>query len=213
MWRTVVRLAMRVQPEIESRVDAMLTQQRGSLDDMQPFVAMHIRRGDKHFEIAPRATCEYADALEALLRRHSQLEMRWAVFVASDEPTAVLATLAACPAVQRYNWTLKTWRHGGSHELSLGARRAGDAQVRLWAELRLLTRAAFVVCTFSSNVGRLVQLLRTQPAETLAPLDEGRGESSLRCPERNFCSKREAPTASLVQAWVHGRLPIQRGGR
>ena len=214
MWRAVARLSMREQPELASLVDPLVAVQvqRSRLAD-QPFVALHVRRGDKHFESEPRDACDYADALAALLKRHSRLhDVRWTIFVASDEPTAIVAQLAACSTVQRHNWHLTAWSQGGVDELRLGARRDGDAQVRLWAELRLLARAAFVVCTFSSNVCRLVQLLRTQPAETLAPLDEGSGETSLRCPERSFCVGRGPPTASLVHAFLSGKLPTQRAG-
>ena len=41
---------------------------------------------------------------------------------------------------------------------------------RFWAEVLLLARARLVVGTFSSNVGRLVQLLRTQPPATFVSL-------------------------------------------
>ena len=42
---------------------------------------------------------------------------------------------------------------------------------RLYAELHLLVKANWTVATFSSNVGRVVQLLREQPEETCTSVD------------------------------------------
>ncbi|CAD7946399.1 unnamed protein product [Amoebophrya sp. A120] len=42
---------------------------------------------------------------------------------------------------------------------------------RLWAEVILLTKATFAVGTFSSNLSRLVQVLRQQPQNTMLSLD------------------------------------------
>ena len=51
-------------------------------------------------------------------------------------------------------------------------RRDADETARLRTRIiSELGEAAFVVGTFSSNTGRLVQLLRTQPEETFASLD------------------------------------------
>ena len=46
-----------------------------------------------------------------------------------------------------------------------------ETMYRLWAEILLMKEADFVVGTFSSNMGRLVQVLRSQPQQTMESLD------------------------------------------
>ncbi len=46
------------------------------------------------------------------------------------------------------------------------------ATYKLMAELEVLTQAKYVVCTFSSNVCRLVQVLRNAHIDTVLSLDE-----------------------------------------
>ena len=52
-----------------------------------------------------------------------------------------------------------------------------DVLYRLYAEISLLVRANWTVGTFSSNVGRLVQLLRDQPEGTMVSMDDERRRS------------------------------------
>lgn len=47
-----------------------------------------------------------------------------------------------------------------------------EATKILMAEIELLSRAHSVVCTFSSNICRLVQILRSQKPETVRSIDE-----------------------------------------
>lgn len=41
----------------------------------------------------------------------------------------------------------------------------------LWAEITVMTKAAVVVGTLTSNTGRIVQLLRTAPEDTFVDVD------------------------------------------
>lgn len=205
MWRAVGRLVLQLQPEIQDRIDALANAQ---LDRFQKprhhprrrrFAAMHVRRSDKVIEAKSSAACEYASALEELLYRHSEPAEGWTVYVATDEPEVVLPELQSCPEVRRHQWSLATWANEsiGSNEAVETSghvpdpRRRGygaDVVMRLWTEVTLLKLAAFAVLTFSSNIGRLVQVVRAQPADTVASLDgEGRSGEAWRCPERFFC--------------------------
>jgi hypothetical protein len=56
------------------------------------------------------------------------------------------------------------------NELSLQFKRL--ATYKLMAELQVLIQAKYVVCTFSSNVCRLVQILRNAHIDTVLSLDK-----------------------------------------
>jgi len=62
------------------------------------------------------------------------------------------------------NKKLKNFRHP-ARGLAL------STMYRLWAEILLLKEAPLVVATFSSNMGRLVQVLREQPQTSMLSLD------------------------------------------
>eukprot|EP00966_Prymnesium_polylepis_P059368 1376087-Prymnesium_polylepis.1 len=80
------------------------------------------------------------------------------IFVATDDLRTVVE-LGACPEATGWNLHHLSggWWEGGIH--------------RLWAEITLLTRADWVVGTFSSNIGRLVQILRSQAPSTFHSMD------------------------------------------
>ena len=47
-----------------------------------------------------------------------------------------------------------------------------EAALLLLTELEALARVKYVVCTFSSNIGRFVQVLRAQAPATVTSLDQ-----------------------------------------
>jgi len=158
-WRIVAKLILRVQPDIEARIH------REYLADLawsrDAYAAVHIRRTDKYLEARPLATCAYADRLASMCRgRCGGLD----VFVATDD-IKVVSEFARCNASILHSWT--------THSLEGSPpRNWGRASVyRLYAELILIMRSEWAVATFSSNVGRLVQLMRDQPEDTMASLD------------------------------------------
>jgi hypothetical protein len=107
--------------------------------------------------------CRYARRLVALCGPARARELP--VFVATDDLAAV-EQLRGCREAMQHNWSVVPFGHTNPTRGE-----AGGVVFRLWAEVTLLVEAAFVVGTFSSNTGRLVQLLRTQPEETFASLD------------------------------------------
>ena len=88
------------------------------------------------------------------------------VFLTSDDPSTVLKELESCPAIHKHSWTLLTLP-GGFPKRSFKQ----ESHYRLWAEMTVLIRARWVAVTPSSNIGSIVQLLRTQPPDSLAALD------------------------------------------
>ena len=159
-WRIVAKLILRVQPDIEARIYrenlSLLAWSRGT------YAAVHIRRTDKYVEAPPQATCAYADRLASMCQgRCGGLD----VFVATDD-IRVVREFAACHSSIQHSW--KTHSLEGSPPRNFGR----AAHYRLYAELMLMVRSEWVVATFSSNVGRLVQLMRDQSVDTMASLDD-----------------------------------------
>ena len=155
----VAKLILRVQPDIEARIHreylADLAWSRGT------YAAVHIRRTDKYIEARPRATCSYAYRLAKMCRgRCGGLD----VFIATDD-IKVVSEFATCNRSIQHSW--KTHSLEGSPLRNWGR----AAVYRLYAELILMMRSEWAVATFSSNLGRLVQLMRDQPEDTMASLD------------------------------------------
>ena len=111
-------------------------------------------------EADAKPVCDYADRLAALSDRRPKLQ----VFVATDDLSTV-DELAACETTRSLQWGL--WHFDGQP----GRGTSEAITYRLWAEVTMLRDATWAVGTFTSNVGRLVQVLRTQPEETFASVD------------------------------------------
>jgi hypothetical protein len=163
-WRMVAKLILRVQPDIEARIHreylADLAWSRGT------YAAVHIRRTDKYIEARPRATCSYAYRLAKMCGgRCGGLD----VFIATDDIN-VVSEFATCNRSIQHSW--KTHSLEGSPLRNWGR----AAVYRLYAELMLMMRSEWAVATFSSNVGRLVQLMRDQPEDTMTSLDAQWGQ-------------------------------------
>jgi len=158
-WRTVARLVLQAQPEIMAAVETEYLLRTHSWSS-GVFAAMHIRRTDKTSGAIKEAdavpVCMYA----LQLARMAGPSRRLNVFIATDDLSTV-AELAACPTANENDWQL---HHFSVHPWAGGL-------TRLWAEITLLTRAAWTVGTFSSNIGRLAQILRTQLPSTYHSMD------------------------------------------
>ena len=167
MWRVQARLLLTQTAQFEAAVAARLALE-GAWTARTAFGAsaggVHIRRGDKLvLEAVAIPTCAYADALANLSATRSV--RLTSIFVASDEPN-VPREFARCRTTKQHRWSVRSFQEAPTREAS------AEATVRLWAEIELLRRAALAVGTFTSNLARLVQLLRSQPASTFASLDD-----------------------------------------
>ena len=185
MWRSLAQLLFRVQPEYERRVQAQwLDSQREWLGNgptgYGEYDAVHIRRTDKILlEAKAYPICSYANTLAAMHKMQlgtQQAARGRHVFVATDEPQRVLE-FSRCRAAS--SWRVQSFGGGAP-----GRGQEEDVVLRLWAELTILRHAALVVGTLSSNLGTLVQLLRTQPEQSFRSLDV----HCARCPDgHGFC--------------------------
>ena len=166
-WRAMARVALRLQPEVDAYVqESFLDATRAWSDG--PYGACHIRRTDKVSGATREAVavpvCAYADQLSRLAGASAA---GLNVFVATDDLTTA-AELEACPTAVAHDWTVRHF-HGTPQ------RDGYPAQCRLWAESMLLVQAEWVVGTLTSNIGRLVQMRRSQPAETFFSIDTPNG--------------------------------------
>lgn len=162
-WRQIAQAVLRMQPEIEAAVAAQVEAMR----DWSPgrYGAFHIRRTDKVQgpikEADAVGVCEYVRHMQLLAGDEAAgLDM----FVATDDLITV-TQLAACPRAIALGWKLHHFSGDPSRGLDFAS------QIRLWADISMLVRASWVVGTFTSNIGRLVQLLRTQPPESFWSVD------------------------------------------
>ena len=166
-WRRIAQVVLRMQPDIEAAVNVQLE----AMCDWSPgsYGAFHIRRTDKVQGPAKEADavgiCEYAGYMQQLAGDQAAgLDM----FIATDDLGTVIK-LAACPQAVALGWKLHHFSGDPSRGLDFAS------QIRLWADISMLVRASWVVGTFTSNIGRLVQLLRTQPPESFWSVDTPSG--------------------------------------
>ena len=129
------------------------------------YAAMHVRRGDKDTDVGQQGytpICQYAAGLE------SQSSSVKDVFVSSDDLVHVLNVLKECPASKRHGWQFRGFSPA-KFPTTRGYLKSDH--LLLWAEITVMSRAAVVVGTLTSNTGRIVQLLRTQPEHTFVDVD------------------------------------------
>lgn len=150
-WQVVAQLLMRLQPEASQRIerDILGNDLVASWID-GTFAALHIRRGDKIYEASYQDECKYAKRLARMcLDQCHDLK----IFVATDDLN-VLHALRDCLPSKRYGWM---FNHFSGNPGRGSSRQVHD---RLYAEILIMVRANWTVGTFSSNVDRLVQMLR-----------------------------------------------------
>ena len=144
------------------------------LRNLSNYMAVHVRRGDKIAREAREVSVrKYIDRMEAVLAENESPT----VFVASDDPLAIDEFRRLKP-----RWTFTAIQHPRQNK----ARSRGHLQARfdllppeekqlqtrlLICELQMLVDARYVFCTMSSNVCRLVQILRHQHPATAISLD------------------------------------------
>jgi len=159
-WRQVARVVLKVQPDVLAAVKLLMA----PFDSLQSaaYAACHIRRTDKLIsEAIAVPVCRYATQVAVLSGRRAGLQ----VYIATDDLT-VVNEFASCSETQELRWKL---RHA-MHDPGRGA--TANVTYWLWAEVSLLVGADWVVGTFSSNVGRLIQVLRTQDEGSFVSVDD-----------------------------------------
>lgn len=154
----------RFNDETAARVNDEIRARCGSGDSFlregEPYVGVHIRRGDKVAlrtrEAMPVAASEYVRTIRELDAKITN------VLIATDDYQAVQEFRAAAPA----DWRITTFcpeDHYGYAQRKfrrLGGGEKKEEMIRLFADLDFLFRAEVFVGTYSSNIGRFVAVAR-----------------------------------------------------
>lgn len=164
--REYAREVWRVNEETRERIDEMRT--AVGLERVETYVGVHVRRGDKVREVAEVDIAQYVDAVRALSSDSVP------VFVASDDGSAVVA-------MRRRLRDRVVLAVGGAegrkgHVQAEVNRRFMKGKygrvVELLFEVEVLANASVFVGTFSSNLARLVHVLRKEGEESSVSLDD-----------------------------------------
>lgn len=149
--------------------DQEIASHSSSSSHLGNFVAIHIRRGDKIREVRPVSLRAYADAVTLLARAGEQ------VFVATDDGS-VIEHMRELLRPRHEVFTLgsvggrKGHRQGQVNRASVARRY--ELTLDLLAEIELMRRARVFIATFSSNLARLVHVLRTADERNSISLDD-----------------------------------------
>ncbi|CAF1660088.1 unnamed protein product, partial [Didymodactylos carnosus] len=129
-----------------------------------PFYGLHIRRTDKKFEAKYKSTLDYITGLEKLLSSGNKSKLN--VFIATDDSNIMNEIIQLKPA---WNFFRLINRDPRRHDLA-NDQKLYETRIFM-SELTLMIKAQGIVCTMSSNVCRLIQILRYQSETTVLSLD------------------------------------------
>ncbi len=152
--QVLARMLWRLRPQVKSRIHAQV---RAALPEA--YVGVHIRRGDK---LSSREA-ERVEVRSYLARMDSLGTGLDTVFVASDDHNAVAEFRLAAPHWRVVSFCQPTLR--GHRQASFNSQRPEQRQLateHILRDLEALIRAEYFIGTFSSNLGRLLCLLRGQ---------------------------------------------------
>lgn len=140
----------------------------------QPYIGVHIRRGDKFLEAAPVAIRAYATEVQRLVSNGR-------VFLASDSPQAQGKLQAMLgprfvvvqqPRLPQEAYALRGVRRAERRDWDATNVSRQQLETHFFIDVLLLLRATVFVGTASSNLGRFVHFLRS-PELTTVSLDFG----------------------------------------
>lgn len=166
----LARYLLRYTPDIQRRIDDAIAQ----LNYAGPIVGVQIRRTDKVSTtqsqfFAVERYMEHADAFFDRLNVTGTLQQR-RIFLASEAPTVRDEITAKFP-----HYEIVTNTVASQLAEKLETRYTLDALLGTIVDIELLARADFLVCTFSSNVGRfayeLMQGVRHDAKHRVKSLD------------------------------------------
>eukprot|EP01127_Copromyxa_protea_P009397 TRINITY_DN2216_c0_g1_i2.p1 TRINITY_DN2216_c0_g1~~TRINITY_DN2216_c0_g1_i2.p1 ORF type:complete len:359 (-),score=33.65 TRINITY_DN2216_c0_g1_i2:79-1155(-) len=150
---------------------SLITQMKSLMEVLKldgPFVGAHVRWGDKKSE----SNLISADAYALYLRKIAEKAQTKTIFVMSDSAAAITELQVLLPGFLIRTTTPPSWIGNdlkGWKDMSLEEREA--QLVLLVLELTIMSQAEHVVCMMSSNVCRLLQLIRIQPEDTLLGIE------------------------------------------
>ena len=133
-----------------------VNQKKQSLKITQPYIAVHIRRGDKNSETESIETIRYIDRIKKLESKITN------IFIVSDDYNTVEEFQKNCSK----EWTISTLctpSMQGHAQRSFNRLRPADtrdAMIDVFADLDILFKSEIFIGTYSSNIGRLTFLFK-----------------------------------------------------
>lgn len=182
-WRSqLLAYVLRPTPATRAAIDSARTAL--ALDNGEPYIGMHIRRGAKWMETPVIPVERYVAAATAHARRAAErgLPVPRRVFVATDAAD-VIETLERDFAAN-FTWVFRreTYRHTALNvtwmiEIQRRWQAASVDVVDAIRDVWLVAEANYVVCTYSSNIGRAAAELRyawhnKEPGDDVTSMDK-----------------------------------------
>ena len=144
------------------------------LGNLSNYIGVHVRRGDKLVSEARAVPLlNYINRIEKIVQKNQSQN----IFVASDDPSTIDDFRKLKPQWTFSSVSLTDQKRTGSNghrqgEFNRLDRESKRFQTRLLiCQLQMLIDANYVFCTMSSNICRLIQILRHQPPSTMISLD------------------------------------------
>ena len=140
------------------------------------YIGIHIRKGDKKEEAPDIPLEEYINKIGQIFQEGKQISKE--IFVASDD-FQVIGQLRQLKAewtfLSLYDDHLQSFKTLGHYQKTfnrLSKEQKLNETRLLMCELQMLINAQYVLCGMSSNVCRLVQILRYQDPSTAISMDQ-----------------------------------------
>lgn len=155
--RILLNLVHVYNAQTREKIDQRIGQQ---LNSIKPYVAVHIRRGDKVAKKTKEAELiEARDYVEKILSLDADIKN---VFIATDDSQVLDQFEQHCPSQWRITTFCPSSRTGHFQD---NFNKKGQAQIRremlsVFADLQALSEAHMFVGAYSSNLSRLVALFR-----------------------------------------------------
>lgn len=149
-----VQYVLRYQPATQEMIDRVMTDLQISSG---PIVGVHVRRTDKISEAEFHDLPEYMAVVKDYYNRKSNNgseKVKPRIFLASDEPTVIAEAMANYPEYEVIN------NANGTKSAAFKTRYTKDSLYGAIVDTHILSRTDYMVCTFSSNVGRLAYVMK-----------------------------------------------------
>jgi hypothetical protein len=186
---STLRLNTSIKPLVESLVEFAFLKELATSKDCsakQSSIGVHIRRGDKKTEAKLLPIEEYVRKVLELINASGKSAQEFVVFVASDSRDA-LEEFKHHPSLSGVAITsLPQFEYPKSLSMTVAEEASGHnetnfnsqpslckykATIELLAELEALARTDYLICTYSSNLCRLLQVLRRHDPSSVHSLD------------------------------------------
>lgn len=145
-----VNFVMRYQPKTKEMIDQEMN--RLNFTTNPPTVGIHVRRTDKYKEATLRDLSEYMDVVKSYFEKlniSASSSKKPRIFLASDEPKVIEE---ARNVYTEYDFV---FNEKAATTAALSLRRSKTSLDGAIVDTHLLTVMDYLVCTLSSNVGRL----------------------------------------------------------